>query len=52
VKCEECGVETNLHAEKIRDPRSDEEIERIDPDLGGILVSFHTCPECGKTRPS
>jgi len=47
MKCPECGVEMNYHAEKLIDPRSPEEAAKVDPALGGILEEMHTCPECG-----
>ncbi len=52
MKCTECGAETNRHALKVRDARSQEEFDRIDPDLGGVLVNCHTCPECGRSQSS
>jgi hypothetical protein len=46
VRCPECGTEMNFHAEKVdysaalADPRS------MDPELGGVVEEFHTCPGC------
>ena len=44
--CPDCGVEMNLHAEKI-DYSS--ETAQIDPIFGGVVEEAHTCPHCGKT---
>ena len=43
MRCPVCGGEMNFHAEKVdySDPRS------VDPELGGALEEFHTCPACG-----
>ena len=47
MRCPVCGGEMNLHAEKVdyslADPRS------VDPELGGALEEFHTCPRCKLT---
>ena len=47
--CPACGVEMNRHAEKIDYTAGDAEAEGFDPDLGGVLEEFHTCPHCGRT---
>ena len=47
IKCPECGIEMNPHAEKRRDPRSSEEAARMDTALGGLIEEVHMCPECG-----
>ena len=47
--CPDCGVEMNLHAEKIDYTAALEDPAAIDEVLGGVLEEFHTCPECGKT---
>ena len=47
--CPDCGVEMNLHAEKVEYAAPDAPAEGFDPDLGGLLEEFHTCPECGRT---
>jgi predicted RNA-binding Zn-ribbon protein involved in translation (DUF1610 family) len=48
MKCPDCGVEMNYHADKIdynvQDP------SRIDPVFGGSVQEAHTCPACGKTH--
>jgi predicted RNA-binding Zn-ribbon protein involved in translation (DUF1610 family) len=48
--CPTCGVEMNLHAEKVDYTDTAAEGEGFDPDLGGVLEEFHTCPECGQTQ--
>jgi ribosomal protein S27AE len=45
--CGECGVEMNHHAEKLLQPTSRRDAERVDPVLGGIVEEHHACPECG-----
>ena len=45
--CPDCGVEMNLHAEKV-DYAAQAAPGAIDPLLGGV-VEAHTCPECGQT---
>jgi hypothetical protein len=40
----------NLHAEKISYTAAMAEMDKIDPELGGVMEEFHTCPECGKTE--
>ena len=47
--CTPCGATMNHHAEKLVDPRSAEEEKRADPQLGGIVEEYHTCPKCGST---
>jgi ribosomal protein S27AE len=48
--CPTCGVEMNLHAEKVDYTDSAPEGEGFDPDLGGVPEEFHTCPQCGRTH--
>jgi predicted RNA-binding Zn-ribbon protein involved in translation (DUF1610 family) len=50
MKCADCGVDMNLHAEKISYTAAMAEMDKIDPELGGVMEEFHTCPECGKTE--
>jgi hypothetical protein len=40
----------NLHAEKVEYADAGASGEGFDPDLGGILQEFHTCPDCGQTQ--
>ena len=48
--CPTCGVEMNLHAEKIDYTAALGEDIAEDEDLGGILEEIHTCPKCGETE--
>jgi ribosomal protein S27AE len=45
--CPGCGVEMNQHAEKLMEPTTAEEARVMHPELGALVVEFHTCPECG-----
>ena len=46
--CPDCRVELIHHASKVIPPRNDAEAEAFDPELGGVVLEAHTCPECGK----
>ena len=48
MRCPECDIEMNHHAEKLVDPVSAEEAARVDPALGGLIEEVYACPECGK----
>lgn len=48
--CPACGVEMNLHAEKVDYTDAAPDAEGFDPDLGGAIEEFHTCPDCGRTH--
>jgi predicted RNA-binding Zn-ribbon protein involved in translation (DUF1610 family) len=50
MKCPECGVEMNPHAEKVDYSAGLKDPKKIDPDFGGEIEEFHTCPACGKTH--
>jgi hypothetical protein len=39
----------NRHAEKLDTVAVLDELDAVDPDLGGVLEEVHTCPECGRT---
>jgi len=45
----DCGLEMNHHAEKLDYTATLNEPDARDPDLGGVIEEFHTCPSCGKT---
>jgi ribosomal protein S27AE len=47
MKCPECGVEMNHHADKLVEPTDRKEAKRVDPALGGIIEEQHACPKCG-----
>ncbi len=49
MRCPDCGVDMNFHAEKLDYTVALTEPDAADPDLGGILEEVHTCPRCGKT---
>ena len=48
--CPDCGVEMNPHAEKVEYTEAGAEDEAFDPALGGVLIEFHACPDCGRTH--
>ncbi len=48
--CPDCGVEMNRHAEKVDYTADPAEAGAPDPDFGGPLEEFHTCPLCGRTH--
>lgn len=54
ITCPTCGVEMNCHAEKIDYTTGGADAEAFDPELGGVVEEFHTCPVCGQTlsRPA
>ncbi|MGH7848516.1 MAG: hypothetical protein ACREQW_25535 [Candidatus Binatia bacterium] len=45
--CPKCGDEMNHHADKLVNPVTAEEAERINPALGGLIEETHYCPGCG-----
>ena len=47
--CPRCGVEMNRHAEKVDYSAGPADPEAADPDFGGVVEEFYTCPECGQT---
>jgi predicted RNA-binding Zn-ribbon protein involved in translation (DUF1610 family) len=48
--CPDCGVEMNLHAEKVEYTDAGADAEGFDPALGGVLRECHACPDCGRTQ--
>ena len=48
MKCPDCGIDMNHHADKIN--YSAAPSETADADVGGVIEEVHTCPECGKTE--
>jgi predicted RNA-binding Zn-ribbon protein involved in translation (DUF1610 family) len=48
--CPDCGVEMNLHAEKVDYTRAPEGVEASVEGLGGLVEEFHACPACGRTH--
>ncbi|HEU5250197.1 MAG TPA: hypothetical protein VFW15_09430 [Thermoanaerobaculia bacterium] len=49
MKCPRCGGDMNFHAEKVDYARALADPGVMDPDLGGPLEEFHTCPRCRLT---
>jgi hypothetical protein len=47
--CPRCGAEMNRHAEKIDYAADAGEPDAFDPELGGVVEEFHTCPGCHLT---
>jgi predicted RNA-binding Zn-ribbon protein involved in translation (DUF1610 family) len=45
--CTPCGATMNHHAEKLVEPTSRAEAQKMDPRLGGLIEEAHTCPQCG-----
>ena len=50
MTCPTCGVEMNLHAEKVDYSAEAGGAEALDEGLGGVVEEFHTCPDCGRTQ--
>ncbi len=50
MRCSDCGVELNHHAEKLDLTAVLVEHDAVDSDLEGILEEFHTCPKCGRSE--
>jgi len=44
--CSQCKVKMNHHCDKIVYNAGEDEAG-TDPDLGGTIEEFHTCPKCG-----
>jgi predicted RNA-binding Zn-ribbon protein involved in translation (DUF1610 family) len=47
LRCPQCGIEMNYHAEKIDYTAALTEPDALDPDFGGVVEEVHTCPGCG-----
>ena len=45
--CPVCRVEMNHHCDKLVYLTDLQQPIEIDPNLGGIIEEFHTCPKCG-----
>jgi ribosomal protein S27AE len=50
MRCPECGVEMNHHAEKLVYPSTPAEAELAHAAWGGWIEQIHCCPECGGTQ--
>ena len=47
LRCPQCGIEMNYHAEKIDYTAALTEPDALDSDFGGVVEEVHTCPGCG-----
>jgi ribosomal protein S27AE len=45
--CPNCQVEMNHHCDKLVYATDPQQPSATDPNLGGIIEEFHTCPKCG-----
>jgi hypothetical protein len=50
MKCPVCGSEMTRHANKVIDPRTEEEAALVDDALGGVVLECYACPKCGASR--
>lgn len=50
MSCPDCGVEMNLHAEKVDYTAGLEDGGDFGGEFGAPVEEFHACPECGRTR--
>jgi len=37
----------NHHSDKLVYPADAKDMEQVDPNLGGLVEEFHSCPKCG-----
>ncbi len=44
--CPRCGAEMNHHGNKLVYDIDRQGTRQIDPNLGGFVDEFHTCPKC------
>jgi predicted RNA-binding Zn-ribbon protein involved in translation (DUF1610 family) len=47
MRCPQCGLAMNYHAEKIDTLAALTDAEAVDPDLGGVVEEVYACPGCG-----
>jgi len=47
MMCTTCGIPMNRHAEKLVEPRDEDEVLRSNALFGGEIEEIHTCPGCG-----
>jgi ribosomal protein S27AE len=47
MNCPKCGAVMNHHADKLIDPQNAEDVDRVDPIVGGVIEQIHGCPNCG-----
>lgn len=50
MRCPDCNVEMNHHADKIDYSEAMDESVTIDPAFGGSVEEARTCPVCGRTH--
>jgi len=50
IRCPRCGAEMNFHAEKVDYSRTPGDPAEVGAVFDGVLVEFHTCPECGQAE--
>jgi predicted RNA-binding Zn-ribbon protein involved in translation (DUF1610 family) len=50
LRCPQCGIAMNFHAEKLDSLTGLSEPDAVDPDLGGVVEEIHTCPGCGQVE--
>lgn len=46
--CPRCEVPMTRHAAKIVYPQNAADEVLVDPELGGVVLERHQCPECGE----
>ena len=49
MKCPDCGVDMNHHADKMDYTAGFGDTDGVDAEFGGVVAEVHTCPGCGKT---
>jgi len=47
MTCPDCRVEMNHHCDKLVYATDLPQARAIDPNLGGFIEEFHSCPKCG-----
>lgn len=45
--CPKCGNEMNHHADKLVEPVKQDDLQHMNPALGGVIEEMHYCPACG-----
>lgn len=49
MMCPKCNVAMTRHAAKVVQPTSAADEALVDPELGGVVLERHECPECGES---
>lgn len=49
MKCKDCGIDMNFHAEKINYSEMYEHARPVSSE-DELIDEIHTCPECGKSE--